>query len=312
MNNFTLCLGAVLPTFLIMAVGYAARKAGIIREESIPAMNTLAFKIFLPVLGFYNIYKCDLSTSFRPRLMFWTAVIILCTFTLCAVFVHFFEKERIKRGVMIQALFRSNYMVIGLPIAGSLVPDGDIGVIGVLAVVTVPLFNVLSVIVLDYYRGEKTPIGKVLLNCLKAPLVIACALGILCLVLRFRFPAPIDTALRDIGRVGSPLTLFLLGAFFRVDKIADDRRSLIAALLGRLVVIPALVLPVAVLLGFRDMDLAALLSVSGSATAITSFAMTQHMGGDVDLAGNIVVFSSAACTFTLFCWSLLLKTLGYF
>ena len=309
-NSFSVCMEAILPVFLLMAVGYAAKRLGIIKEETIPAMNTVAFKTFLPVMSFFNIYNSDPSSSLQPRLMVFSAVMIVVVFSLSVLFARFFVRDPRKLGVVIQGLFRSNYLAVGLPVASMLVPDGDAGVISVLTAVTVPIFNILAIIVLDYYSGEKINAGKLLRDCLKNPLIIACGLGILSMLLKFRFPSPIETTLRDMSRVGSPLMLFLLGAFFRFDKIGPNARELTAVLLGRLIVIPAAVLPVAILLGFRGIELATILVLSGAATAVASFTMAQQMGGDASLAGNIVVFTSIGCTFTLFFWSMLLMTYG--
>ena len=72
MNSLQICLSAILPVFLIIAVGYAAKRGGIIREEEVPRINAVAFKIFMPVMCFYNIYTSDLSSALRPGLMLFT------------------------------------------------------------------------------------------------------------------------------------------------------------------------------------------------------------------------------------------------
>jgi predicted permease len=182
----------------------------------------------------------------------------------------------------------------------------------VLSGVSVPLFNLLAVAVLDFYSGREIKPGKMLLDILKNPLIIGCALGIAALLLGIHFPAPIHTALRDMSRVASPLMLFLLGAFFRFDQISSKPKELIAVLLGRLIVLPALGLLGAVLLGFRGIELASLMVLFGSSTAVASFTMAQQMGGDAELAGDIVVSTSVFSAVTMFLWIFAFKTLGVF
>ena len=80
----------------------------------------------------------------------------------------------------------------------------------------------------------------------------------------------------------------------------------------RLLVMPGILLTPAYLLGIRDTGFAGLISVFASATAIASFTMTQQMGGDAELAGDIVVSTSALCIVTMFAWSVLFKALGAF
>ena len=312
MNSFTVCLQAILPVFLIIGAGYLSKRAGIIREEGISKMNAVTFKVFMSVMCFFNIYNSDLSQSMRPMLLIYALIAILVLFGLSCLYAVRFVPDRRDRGVVIQGLYRSNFLIIGLPVAAALVPDADPGVISVLSGVSVPLFNLLAVTVLDFYSGREIKPGKMVLDILKNPLIIGCALGIAALLLGLHFPAPIHTALRDMSRVASPLMLFLLGAFFRFDRVSSKPKELIAVLLGRLIVMPALGLLPAVLLGFRGIELASLMVLFGSSTAVASFTMAQQMGGDGALAGNIVVFTSVGCSFTLFAWSMLFKTLGMF
>ena len=66
------------------------------------------------------------------------------------------------------------------------------------------------------------------------------------------------------------------------------------------------------ILSFVSKNMALLVVIFTSPCAVVSFAMAQQMGGDSDLAGNCVVFTSALSCFTMFCWILLFKTLGVF
>ena len=74
MNSLQICARAILPIFLITAAGYAAKRAGLIREEEVSRFNALAFKVFLPVMCFYNVYTSELSSALRPGLMLFTAL----------------------------------------------------------------------------------------------------------------------------------------------------------------------------------------------------------------------------------------------
>ena len=144
------------------------------------------------------------------------------------------------------------------------------------------------------------------------PLILGSLTGIVFLLLKLRLPAPVERAVRDLSRVASPLLLVLLGAFFRFSSFRAHWKELLVTCVGRLIVIPGLALAVSALLGFRGVEFVALLVMFGASTAANSFTMAQQMGGDAALAGNIVVWTGALCTFTLFGWSLLFKTLGMF
>lgn len=295
-----------------MALGYAARCTGVMRREDVPAINKVAFRYFMPLLLFYNIYTSDLSTSVRPALIAYAVAGVLCAFGLALAFTLLVEKEPDRKGPMIQGIYRSNFVIIGLPIAESLMGGKQLGTVAVLIAIVVPVFNVLAVITLEVFNGRKVKVGQLVLDILKNPLILASTAGILALLVKLHLPAFAVTVLKEMSDATTPLLLFLLGAFFQFDGIKKYLGDLVKVSVGRLVVIPGIFLTLAAVLGFRGVDFVALIGVFGSATAIASFTMTQQMGGDAEFAGDIVVMTSALCSFTLFGWSFLFKSLGVF
>lgn len=312
MNNFALCLSAILPILLIAAAGYGAKRIGLIREADVPRANKWAFGAFMPLMCFYNIYSSDLSSALRPKLIIFTVLAIFIVFGLSILYARRFISERESRGVVIQGLFRSNYVILGLPMAAGLLPDGDIGVAAVMSAIVVPIFNVLAVITLEACKGEKPDLRRLLLDILKNPLILGSVAGLLALAVGLRLPAVLLKPIQDLAKAASPLMLFLLGAFFRFGSERTRIRQTAAVCAGRLVIVPALVLGAAAALGFRGIEIITLLAIFASPTAVASFTMAEQLGGDAPLAGNIVVWSSFLSAFTLFAWSLLLKMLNFF
>ena len=311
MNNLLLCLNGILPLLLSVALGYAAKRGGLIREEDVPRANKWAFAVFMPLMCFYNIYSSELSAALRPRLIVFSVAAIAVVYGLSLAWALRFVPEK-SRGVAIQGLFRSNFVILGIPLTAGLTGDGDVAVAAVLGAVVVPCFNVLAVITLEVYRGGKPDLRRLALNILKNPLILGSLAGLLFLALGIRLPAALEKPVRDFGKAASPLMLFLLGAFFRFGGERAGRRIAAAVAVGRLVLIPALVLGCAAALGFRGVELITLLAVFASPTAVASFTMAEQLGGDAPLAANIVVTTSLFSAFTPFGWSLLLKSLGLY
>lgn len=181
-----------------------------------------------------------------------------------------------------------------------------------LAAIIVPLFNVLAVITLTAFRGERLPAGRLIKMVATNPLILGSAVGLVFLGTGWRLPTALESAVHQVATMTSPFMLFLLGAFFRFSGLRRYRRDLIEVCLVRLFLMPALLLTAAFLIGIRGVGFAGLISVFASATAIASFTMTQQMGGDAELAGDIVVSTSALCIVTMFAWSVLFKALGAF
>lgn len=304
---------AVLPMCLIMALGYGTRRLGWIRREEISAINKIAFRIFLPcLLYYYNVYCSDLSGSFDPLLMAYAVGGVLLTFGLALGYTLLTEKLPERRSVMIQGMFRSNYVIMGIPVATALLGAGELGTVSILIAVVVPLFNMLAVVVLEVFRGQRPKPLHVLGQIVKNPLVIASALGILTLAAGIRLPHILEQTIQNVSAIASPLQLFLLGAFFQFSGLKTYRRELVTVSAAKLIVSPGLFLGLGALLGFRDAAFVSLLGVFASPTAVNSFTMAQQMGGDAELAGDIVVVTSAVSMSTMFLWVFLFKSLGMF
>lgn len=303
---------AVLPMCLIMALGYGTRRLGWIRREEIFAINKIAFRIFLPCLLYYNVYCSDLSGSFDPLLMAYAVGGVLLTFGLSLGYTLLTEKLPERRGVMIQGMFRSNYVIMGIPVATALLGSDQLGTVSILIAVVVPLFNMLTVVVLEVFRGQKPKPLHILGQIVKNPLVIASALGILTLAAGIRLPHILERTIQNVSAIASPLQLFLLGAFFQFSGLKTYRRELVTVSAAKLIVSPGLFLGLGALLGFRGVAFVSLIGIFASPTAVNSFTMAQQMGGDAELAGDIVVVTSAVSILTMFLWIFLFKSLGMF
>ena len=303
---------AVLPMCLVMALGYGTRRLGWIRREEISAINKIAFRIFLPCLLYYNVYCSDLSGSFDPLLMAYAVGGVLLTFGLSIGYTLLTEKLPERRGVLIQGMFRSNYVIMGIPVATALLGADQLGTVSILIAVVVPLFNMLAVVVLEVFRGQKPKPLHILGQIAKNPLVIVSVLGILTLAAGIRLPHILEQTIQNISAIASPLQLFLLGAFFQFSGLKTYRRELVTVSAAKLIVAPGLFLGLGALLGFRGVAFVSLIGVFASPTAVNSFTMAQQMGGDAELAGDIVVTTSAVSILTMFLWIFLFKSLGVF
>jgi len=312
MENLMISANAVLPMCLVMALGYGTRRLGWLRREEISTINKIAFRIFLPCLLYYNIYCSDLSGSFDPLLMAYAVGGVLLTFGLALGYALLTEKLPERRGVLIQGMFRSNYVIMGIPVATALLGADQLGTVSILIAVIVPLFNMLAVVVLEVFRGQKPKPLHILGQIAKNPLVIGSVLGILTLVASIRLPHILEQTIQSVSAIASPLQLFLLGAFFQFSGLKTYRRELVTVSIAKLIVSPGLFLGLGALLGFRGVAFVSLIGIFASPTAVNSFTMAQQMGGDAELAGDIVVTTSAASILTMFLWIFLFKSLGMF
>ena len=310
MDNLILSFNVVLPIFLCILLGYFLRRLHMVDTPSLNVMNKLCFKVFLPIYLFNNIATTNLAAAFNGKLLATAYLGVTAQFILLMLLIPRLEKENPRRGVLIQAMFRSNFALFGLPLALSLCGTEKVGPTSILVGFTVPLFNILAVVSLESFRGGKPSVKKMAKGIATNPLIIASLLGIAFNLLDFTLPSAVQKSVNDLGGVATPLSLVALGGSFTVSKVKEYKKQLTIGVLGRLVFSPLLMVGVGILLGFRNELLIPLLIMSGAPTAVSSFPMAQQMDGDGELAAGLVVFTSGLAILSMFLWIFVLKQMG--
>lgn len=310
MENLVVCLNAVLPLLCIMLLGYGARRMGMLGDEEVIKMNSIGFFFFMPCLLFDSVYSADLSGAIDIKLMAFAATAIVLVFLVAlAVAVRRVEGSK-RQSVVVMGIFRSNCALVGLHLVKSLMPGVDISVAAILVVVVATVNNLLGAVCMSIFSDTKHKLWDVILDIIKNPLVIGCFLGIIFALFGWRLPVFMESLVSDISAMSSPLLLFLLGAFFKFEGIGKFGKELAMICVGRLIIVPAVFLPLAWWLGFRGVGFAALLGSFAAPAAVTSFTMSQQMGADAELAGDAVVFTSVFCPITIFLWCMLAKAMN--
>lgn len=313
MECIILAFKVVLPIMVYVAIGYILRLLKFFDEKSLKTVNNLVFKVFLPCLLFYNIYTTQIDKILDFDLIVYAVCFVSILFLLLMIFVPVFVKDNSKRGVIIQGIFRSNFVLFGMPVTISLMGEGNGGLTSIAIAFIVPLYNVLAVICLETFRKNKINIFTVLKGIGKNPLIISSVLGILFLSFEIKLPVVLSDIVRDLSRVATPLALVGLGASFTFRSVKNNLGYLSAIVLMKLIVLPVTAISIsAYVFGFRGAAIVTLISVFASPTAVSSFTMAQSMGGDSDLAAQTVVFTSVFSIITVFAVVAVTKFLGLY
>lgn len=312
LDTFFISLEAVLSIFLLIGFGLVVRLMKLLDDKELVRVNKMVFTIFFFTMMFNNMYRTNIGTLFQPRLIAFTIFTIILTIAVSGFFVLRAEKDDRRRGVMIQAIFRSNFVLMGVPLAANLCGDDNIAVTTMMIAITVPLYNFAGVIVLEYFRGGRADWRKMFIDVLKNSMILGAMCGALFLVLGIKLPSFIMRPVGQIAASGTPIALVLLGASFRLGSVKEHLPQLSACIFSKLVLVPAIVLCSAYALGFRGIEFVTLISIFATPCAVAGYMMAQQVNADAELAGNAVVFSSAFSVFTLFSWIFLWKTIGAF
>ena len=310
MTNLIVAFNVVLPLLICIALGIFLRSIGMIKDASQKNLNQLGFKVFLPVHVFNSIYTTDIAAAFDGKLMLFGVLGLVGIFLFLMVLVPVIEKENRLRGVMVQAIFRSNFVLYGLPVATNLCGEAHLGPTSLLIGIVVPVFNMLSVVCLEWFRGGKPNFRKMFLGIAKNPLIIGAVVGIAANLSNITIPTAVHKSIIDIARVATPLALIVLGSEFSFSRVRGISKQLIVCVVGKLVVSPLLMVTIGVMLGFRGDSLVPILMMFGAPTAVSSYTMAQQMDGDETLAAAAVVFTAGLSIITIFFAIFLLKQMA--
>lgn len=306
-----LSFNVVVPLFLMLVLGYSLKRIRVYDEHTISGMNQLVFKVFLPLLLFINIYQTDVAGVFDLKLMLVAVLGVLGSFFMTWLIIAWIEKDNRKRGVLIQGIFRSNFVIFGIPVTTSLFGAEATGAAALLVAVIVPIFNMLSVVILEIYRGSRINVPKILKGIITNPLIIGSVTGLLCLLLHIKIPLVLEKTISDLSKVTTPLALVILGGSFTFSSMKGNVKQIAIGVLGKLVIVPVICLSFALLIGIRGVGLAISMSIFASPTAVSSFSMAKQMDGDADLAGHLVVLGSILSVVTMFIWIFIFKQGGF-
>ena len=327
-DSLIFAINAVTPIVAMVAIGYLLKKIGFLYEKFAKQANKLVFRVFLPVMLFSNVYKVEDFATLDYGYILYAAVGTVVIFLLAFPIAILVTKKPERRGVMLQAAFRSNYALVGIALAGSLFGEQGELVASIMSLVSVPLINILAVISLTLFNkeGKKATVGDMIFGIAKNPLIQSIALGILAVILREAFAGggivvdlreltPVWKVVGYISGLATPIALIALGGQFELSAVPEMKKEIIVGVTMRTLIVPTLTLSVAYILfgdRFGGAAFAALAAMFATPNAVSTVPMTQEMGGDAALAGQLVVWSTLFSTITIFMTAFVFRLLGVF
>ncbi|MBQ4280771.1 MAG: AEC family transporter [Spirochaetales bacterium] len=304
---------AIAPLFVFMMLGYYFKKKNYLSPSSTKQINILVFRYFLSIMCAETIYKANLREDVELLPVLVVAIGIIGIFLISWLIIPRFVKDKTQIPVMIQGIYKSNYAILGIPIAQSICGADNIGIVSVIAVILVPLNNCISAFIFEKYTGNATSVPKLLLNIIKNPLVVGSLLGLLLNVTGVKIPSWIMTGIvAKLSALATPLSMIALGASFEFSQIGKYKTMLTWAVIAKLLIVPGIIIPVAILLGIRSVALVGVMIYAAAPNAVNSYSTAVAMGGDADLANEIVVMTSLLSMLTMFGWFVLIGlTVGF-
>lgn len=311
MDALIYSLNATVPIFVIIVIGFWLRRRGVINEGFISAANKINFKLALPCMLIIDMMSIDLKSNFDGRYILYCAIVTSISFWVIWGLAKVFIKDKKIIGAFVQGSFRSSAAVLGTAFIVNIY--GNSSMAPFMMIGSVPLYNIYSVIVLTFEadtKQEKT-IGKAIKGIFTNPIILSIAAGLFLAYFRIKFPVMLDSTVRTLGKMTTPLALLAIGAGFNGSEAIKKIRPALVASCLKLVIIPLAFLPIAINMGFRDEKLIALLIMLGAPTTPSCYIMAKNMDNDADLTTSIVVLTTMLSAFTITAMLFVLRFYGY-
>lgn len=313
MSNFIFCLNATIPIFLLMVLGVLFYKMNIFSDSFVKTMNSFVFKIALPVLVFKELSTQDFVHVWNGTFVLFCFLATLCSIT-CAILLSLIFKDSTIRGEFAQSAYRSSAALLGIGFIQNIY--GNAGMAPMMIIGTVPLYNVMAVIILAFTNPTRTKINRSLfLDTLKSivtnPIILGIFAGMLWSALSIPQPVIMQKTVTHVANLATPLGLMAMSATFHAGTAVKQIAPALTACFCKLILFCALFLPLAVHLGFTDDKLVSILVMLGSPTTVSCYVMAKNMGHEGILSSTTVMLTTILSAFTLTTWLYILKSLGF-
>ena len=332
MDTFIFAFNAIIPIIVVIAFGYILKKIRFFDEYFFSALNKYIFRIGLPVLLFYNVYNINHFDEIDWFIIGFSVIGIIAIFIFGLLIVPLVTKDENQKGVLLQSLFRSNFAILGIPLAGAIGGPEALSVVALVSAFAIPAMNILSIVALVMYQkndeGTHISISQIFIKVMKNPIIMGVYIGLLVLLIRRFIPVRdgelvfsiknqmvfLYQPLVWISQTASPLALIALGGQFEFLSGKKAIKQIIAGVGLRNVLVPVVLLGLAIYLsqGYPNMVYAypALIALFASPVAISSVVMTAEMGQDYKFANQLVIWSTILSILTLFLIIVFFRSIG--
>lgn len=312
MENLIFSLNATIPIFLMMLLGMLFRKLGWMDEVFAAKMNKFVFLVPLPVLLFEQLATVDFSEVWDIKFILFCFVVTAISITISTL-ISLLWKDRSVKGEFIQATYRSSAALLGIAFIQNIY--GTAGMAPLMIIGSVPLYNIMAVVVLSVFKPgnnsfDKALVKKTLKGIATNPIIIGIVAGFVWSALKLSMPSILHKTVSSIGATATPMGLMSMGATFEMKKATSKMKPTLVAVFMKLVGFCAVFLPVAAVLGFRNEELIAILVMLGSATTVSCFVMARNMGHEGTLSSGVIMMTTLLSAFTLTMWLDVLRSFG--
>jgi len=297
--SLTQALDVTIPICALILLGTLLKHRHWINDDFIQIGTTLVFRASMPTLIFFAVLNASLA-HLNPRLLVFFAIATVASFLFSWIWARFRIASR-DRGAFVQGAFRGNGSILGIAFSSGMYGPTGVSLAALLVAVLIPVYNILSVIVLAVYQRNSDGINvlKILTGILKNPLIQSVIAAVIWRTLRIPMPEWLARSGHDLASLTLPLALLCIGGALSFKGLKETSRSLFEAVALKTLLLPILMTLTALLVGYRGAELGTLFIYFASPTATSAFVMAVAMGANKELTAGIIALSTLTAMITV-------------
>lgn len=294
----------IVPVFIVIFIGLEAKRRGFLSTEFTNQANRLVYHLAIPAMVFSAIAKTDLQTHMNMAVISVSLLMVVAVALVAWLSACLLSIPDASRGSFIQCSFHGNLGYIGFAIVFYHLGENGLVKGAIIASFIMILQNILAILILQYYSKKDRSFSKweTVKTAVGNPVILSAIAGIAFSLLNLELPVFIDRALNIVKGMALPLALLIIGATLSFEQFKTRITHILVSGFTKLVVMPALGLVIFSLLPISREEYLPAMILLAAPTATLTYVLAKEVGGDPDLGGTAISFSTLLSAITYTIW----------
>lgn len=295
MSSFFIVLNKLITLFLMLILGFIARKKNIMSEQFTSGLSKFIMYICLPCLSIMT-FQVEFSSELLHNgiiSVIITSALFIVSMIIGIITASIFKVPSKIKGIWIFACVFSNSVFMGWPVLEA-VFGGNVLLYAAFMKLPYSVFCYTLGIFLIAKFGNSEKDAKIdLTKILKMPSTIAVIIGLIFFSINFKIPESVASSFRSIGNMTTPLAMIYTGAVLSKNKFSKIFSNKYVYLLSalRLAVLPFITYFLLKFLPLDSVIFGAITLMAAMPAANIQTIFASEFGGDIEFSSIVVSVS---------------------
>lgn len=306
----------ILVVFALIAIGYGATALKLIKPSTGDGLSDFVFTIAVPLLLFRTIATAtfDHGAPWALWAAYFTAVLVTWSSAHLAIRSGFGRDARSGVVAGVTAAF-SNLVLLGVPFISGLFGEPGMAILSQIVSIHLPIMMAASIILYQWAlrrdgvsappAGALTLLTGFLRQLAVNPLIIGIVAGGAARLVGLPIPAVADRVIASLAGVAGPVALFAMGVSLYGYGIRGQVRQALAMVSLKLLLMPAVALAMALLLGLPELQAKVVVAMASLPAGVNSWLIANRLGTGQRLASTAMTIGTALAALTTGAWLVL-------